>query len=173
MCCTQSTEVRYADICMEEKHFPLAWLLGQCAVFVVQIVSTSTVTIVQVHVGKVQLGDYSFLYYLSTSEVHRSQYYSTKSCIAQWEPGVGLEIEEAWSCSSQILASSYSFYGRWWWTPVLKSLPNFICQLCLSFGLFVFLWCWWRMEILENLSVKSIWLLTGSNFEQRASVVSK
>ena len=104
--------MRYADICMEEKHFPLAWLLGQCAVFVVhKTISsiTSTVTIVQVHVGKVQLGDYSFLYYLSTSEVQRPQYYSTKSCITQWEPGVGLEIEEAWRCSRQILASSYLF----------------------------------------------------------------
>ena len=76
----------------------------QCLLCIKQLVSTSTVTIVQVHVGKVQLGDY-----LSTSEVQRPQYYSTKSCITQWEPGVGLEIEEAWRCSGQILASSYSF----------------------------------------------------------------
>ena len=82
----------------------------QCLLCIKQlVVSTSTVTIVQVHVGKVQLGDYSFLYYLSTSEVHRPQYYSTKSCITQWEPGVGLEIEEAWRWSGQILASSYLF----------------------------------------------------------------
>ena len=80
-----------------------------CLLFKKRIVSTSTVTIVQVHVGKVQLGDYSFLYYLSTSEVHRPQYYSTKSCITQWKPGVGVQIEDAWRFSGQILASSYLF----------------------------------------------------------------